>query len=196
MAVYSEFVYGAEVYGDTSLSTNDIYDVKFIRNNLLQITFLKDLVVNKDYYDVGTLAITPFDDAPIVSIRNILKLSSLTQASQSLLVVTDPIPEGAQYSVSIPPYQYRDGSTSSPCFIYAKYTRTKVDNILRSIPSHFDKSLSSNISSLLTAIAYSDELIGGARNDIVFQLTTEQLSGGSVTVDNMFMTVNGEDVTV
>jgi len=142
----------------------NVLDINVYSKKLVRILFDDEVIVNDTYNDPSNYSISVVDGSGPVEVVGVLPTNETT--SLEVILITQPMTPGTKYSISITELSNRSGITFSVLGLY--YARdTKVDSILRSIPSHFDKRPTSILASILTAIAINDDIIGGSRNDAI-----------------------------
>lgn len=165
MPLFGTFLYGSgPTYGVESR-------IEFIREDLVKVTLDYEVLLNEAYFDVSnyTIALAGGDGSSAIVVRAILKPSDdSVKTSDTIYIRTGPLQRGVEYEL------YIAGLTSSSTgtvvdnlTVPRTYRRTKVDSILSSCPSHFDKRPGSILGGLMTAIGISDNKIGGTFDESV-----------------------------
>jgi hypothetical protein len=161
---------------DAVAADDDISSIVVIARDMLMVTFRESLIVDSAYLDAASYTITAVTDgAAAIQITNVLmqfdedENPKFSSTPYLFLQVTQPT-LGAVYNIDIvtpTSLRYVDGTSPAAAVTVRKFQSryTKTDQTLRSIPKHFDKRVTAEIRTLLTAISLSDDLIGGSRRD-------------------------------
>lgn len=173
-----------------------ITSVTYLNADLIKITLNARVRIDSLFLDPANWVISA---APgYTSSTSVACVTVLTPADSSL-VATDTVflqttlhTLDAVYEVR---YLQLTDTTGFPVLEYQpsvfpyRTRSTKVDQILKSLPNHFDKRASSTIRSLVTAIGIQDDFIGGARND-AFRNRPIGFGGDPVEFVAPYFTVN------
>ena len=167
MAVFGSFVYGSGiVYGGTAAANTTISKIEFVAKDLIRVIFVGDVVLDDQYYDINNYAITFVGSADTdVNVRRVMAPTTDVKVASYVLLVTDRHAEGTRYSLTASNLTGRNGTTVVAAAKEATGRRTKVDAILSTLPSHYDKRPESVVRNVLTAIGWQDDLIGGSLDE-------------------------------
>lgn len=162
MAIFGSFTYGSsQVYGgDTAAIT-----VTYIAQNLIRVDFIAELVVDDALYTVDNYSITFADGSgnTDVNIREVVEFKDDRTTTQHVLLLTDRHTRGTAYELTVTDLRPRVGGTLPAATSAARTNRrTKVDTILQSLPSFYDRRPRAIIAGIMGAIGLEDERIGGA----------------------------------
>ena len=145
-----------------------ITDINVYSSTLVNIELSDEVLVDDAYYDI-----TNYTLSDGLTVTKVLELNDEVSASLNIILVTAPMIMGTQYTVTIDGIRDKtykatiaDGVASGLTGDFQARV-TKLDSILRSIPSHYDKRNTSLIHAIMTAISVSDDIIGGSRNDSI-----------------------------
>jgi len=167
MAVFGSFTYGSsQVYGaDGSAVT-----VTFIAQNLIRVDFLAELVVDDALYDASNYSITFADGSGStdVNVREVVQFEDDRTTTQHVLLLTDRHTRGTAYELTVSDLRPRVGGVIATATSAARTNRrTKVDSMLQSLPSFYDRRPGSIVASIIGAIGLEDERIGGSGSERV-----------------------------
>lgn len=143
-----------------------ITGLEVLSRKLVRVSFLDEMVINEKYYDPSTYTLQLVEGSGESIVKRVLTYQDESQTALEAILETQNLNDGNTYRLFVEgltsragkEYEDRDGNEF-------KVYRTKLDSILRSIPSHYDTRPGSNLGGLLTAIALSDNTIGGGRKD-------------------------------
>lgn len=162
MGVFGGFIYGGEgVGGDVYGPDVDILSAELISADAVRINFEQAIVVDEAYNDPTNYSITKVSgDGQDVSIRTVLPIGLDT--TTEVILVVDKISKDSVYQITVGAAV--TSAVGQNVVGAAEFTgrRTKVENILRGLPRHFDQRPESVLRTVLTAIGLSDETIGGS----------------------------------
>lgn len=166
MALFGSFTYGS---GQTYGPTDSAIAVTFISQNLLRIDFLAELVVDDTLYDVSNFEIQFAEGGGTdVSVREVVPFQDGRVVTDHVLLLTDRHTRGTAYTVTVSNLHPSVGGTL-PTESSASRTnrRTKVDSVLASLPSFYDRRPGSVVAAIAGAFGIEDERIGGAGSERV-----------------------------
>jgi hypothetical protein len=155
---WGTFIYGSgEEYGADA----DELGIDVLSSNVIRVRFSSTIVVDSEYLD-ETNYVVEDENGTALTVRRILDVSSST-ATDAVVVMNHPV-EGMTYTVVVSNIRNTSGFflSESGKFIAR---RSKLTNMLASLPRHYNKSPESVIYSILSAFALEDDLIGGSRDD-------------------------------
>ena len=162
MSLYNTFVYNSGLtYGTTEEIT--AVSATVINANTIELTFSGDVVRNVGYLNPANYAISVFEGtgSPIQVIK-VLNPNSLT--NDKVYLLTNYHTPGTTYLVAVSGLSGRAGQTVAGTFKFTSRV-TKLDQMLKSVPTHFSRDPDSLILNLLTAIAKVDDRIGGSLDE-------------------------------
>jgi len=146
--------------------------VTYVNPDLIRITISVRVRIDSDFLNPGNWIITVAEGNPSAADVECTKVLVPTDpnivATDTVFLQTTQHSADSIYEIRFLHLAATNGFplfVSQPRVFPYRSRKTKVDQILNSLPNHFDKRVESNIRSLLTAISLQDELIGGARND-------------------------------
>lgn len=155
---YLGFVYGdGTLYGACSFS---IGEVALLSRDTIRVTFDRQVVVNDAYKSTSNYTVSAADGS-VLNVRKVLAPLDGSLQTDEVVLALDKAVQGVEYTVSV------SSSISSvegyPVVNTATFTgrNTKVDDVVSSIPAHYDMSPGSNIRALIQAAALEDDKIGG-----------------------------------
>ncbi len=135
-----------------------------LSDDTVLMTFDTEIVVNAaardlDAYDI--VIVTGAGEA--VSVREVLLPQDSLTTTEVVLVVDKPT-HGTHYRVTATGLSGRDGSPVGGVSDFIG-RRTKAEDMIRTMPSHYNTRADSVMRAMLTAIGIQDEIIGGSRDD-------------------------------
>lgn len=148
---------------------DSITDVRLLARDVLRVVFSTSIAVDSTLMDEQSWTVTPVTaGASQVSVAQVMIDSSFSSVSFVDLKVTRST-VGDTYQVSASGLSKTDGSATIPGDLTAKFVShlTKVDSILRSMPTMYGSGVGSIVRQILTAIAIQDEEIGGESSVIL-----------------------------
>jgi hypothetical protein len=147
-----------------TFSVEDAPVVEPLSDDMIKITLDTEIVVDATARQIGAYNISVVaGSGEAVSVRKVLLPQDSLTASEIILVVDKPT-HGTHYRVTATGLNGRDGTLVGGASDFIG-RRTKTEEILRAMPSHYNISADSILRSVLTAIGIQDETIGGSRND-------------------------------
>jgi len=162
MAAYATFLYGGgTLYGGTQeLPIAELLlSVTTPSFDTVSIEFGVEFVVNPAYLSTSNYSIV--DGNTVLGVRKVLEPTNGSTSSKIILVVDRHTP-GTEYTFTVSGILRRDGYTLSSSETSFVSKQGKADNMLASIPRHFNTdATASTIRQVLQAVAASDTLIGG-----------------------------------
>lgn len=170
--------YGAPLYGAPTLygsgSPATVTEVEIITPTLVKFTLSASAVVDANYFDVANYSVVLKDqsttDARPKRVLQPYRENSEEEAQTAsyIYLVTEPLTIGSVYT-----FQITGGVQGSDKILVASFgddrtaRRTKAQNAINALPPHFDRRATSRIANLITAIAISDDRIGGSERERV-----------------------------
>jgi len=172
MAVFGSYVYGTGSTYGSAPSTALFSELYMLSETVIEITFSTPIMINDALKDTSNYQIEFFGNAGSTDVEVKRILAGPPEGSpnelkytSSIYLVTSVHTKGQKYKITISGLTSTLGGVLSSTDLHDTGTRTKVDEILSSIPSHYDKRPESTIRSILTAIGKQDDLIGGSRRE-------------------------------
>lgn len=163
MGVFGEFIYGGESVGGDVYGPDEAIRSDILAENVIILQLDSPVVVNNDFLSLSNYSISLIEGpGNQVNVRSIIRPQGLT--TSTILLEIDPPTKGATYQVGVGSLDSESGSTIEGFSVFIA-RRTKLDNMLRFLPNHWDSRPRSLIRQVLTAISIEDERIGGSRSD-------------------------------
>jgi hypothetical protein len=140
-----------------------------LSETVIELTFNTPVIVDAALLDTSNFQVE-FYSAPgstDVLVHRVMPGDSggTSKFVSTVQLITSKHTTGIRYKLTINNISSTLGGTLSAAEVAGTGARTKVDDILSNIPSHFDKRPESLIRSLLSAIGKQDDLIGGSRKE-------------------------------
>ncbi len=139
------------------------------QTNTLRVTLSEQVIVDAVYRSPDSYSVSIVEGEGPVSVRRVLVPRSDVLAINEIVLVLDKPTEGTHYRVSVLGLNGRDGAKVGGVGEFIA-SRTKVGNMIRAMPLHFDRRPESVIVAILTAIGQSDETIGGDQRTLPTQV--------------------------
>lgn len=150
-----------------TFSVEDAPVVEPLSDDMLRIVFDTEFVVNATARTPGAYTISVVEgDGQAVSVREVLLPQNSLTATEVILVVDKPT-HGTHYRVTATGLNGRDGTFVGGASDFIG-RRTKTEEMLRTMPSHYNMRADSLLRSVVTAIGIQDDIIGGSRSDSFF----------------------------
>lgn len=135
-----------------------------LADDIVLMTFEKEAVVDSKFSNPNTYTVTRVSsEGQDVAIRGVI-VPKNSRTTKEVALVLDKPTHGAHYRITASNLNGRDGNPvgGSGDFIGR---RTKTEDMIRVISSHYNTAPDSVIRQVLTAIGVQDDIIGGSRND-------------------------------
>lgn len=166
MAIFGSFEYGTGiVYGPSGFFGVGVEDVEIVHTNLVRVRFTDQVVVNDTFTNTDNYLLADETGVQIISLREVRVPT--TELTREVLLVTDPMPAGLSFYLTIFNLTLRDGSPVLLTQVKKEVYLTKVSSMLNALPSHLDARPGQPLRVFLEALGLSDERIGGARNELL-----------------------------
>lgn len=137
-----------------------------LTDDTVRFTFESEIVLDSRSTDLSAYEISVVSGpGEPVSIREVL-IPQDSRTSTFVILVVDKPSHGTHYRVTATGINGRDGGTVTGAGDFIS-RRTKTEDILRTIPGHYNTAAPSLLRAVFTAIGIEDELIGGSRNDLL-----------------------------
>lgn len=136
-----------------------------LADDMVRIIFDSEIVADSAALNPENYTISLVDGGgEAVSVRRVLLPTNSRTTSEVILVVDKPT-HGTHYRVSATGLKGRDGSPVGGTSDFIG-RRTKTEEMLRSIPNHYNTGADSIIRAVVTALGIEDDYIGGSRSDL------------------------------
>jgi hypothetical protein len=148
-----------------------ISSVTYIASDLIRLNLSFSARIDTDYKNIAGYYITGHAGSPIVGVSvNVLAVlipKNDVVVSPFVYLHTTPHTLGAEYEVNYGKLYDSSGVLvpAGPNVPYQSRS-TKTVQMLKSVPSHFDRQVESLIRNLVTAVSLEDDTIGGSRKDV------------------------------
>lgn len=165
MGVFGGFIYGGEsVGGDVYGPDVDVVAAELIALDAVRINVEAPIVVDAAYNDPANYNISVVSGpGQGVSVRRVLPTNDDT--TSEIILIMDKVSRGTTYEVSIGAALRSSLGQSVVGTAQFVGRRTKTENMIRSLPAHFNTHPESIVRSIVTAIGLADETIGGSQDD-------------------------------
>lgn len=140
----------------------NVEDINICSKRLVRILFDDEVIVNDNYNDPTNYTINVVEGTGPVEVVGVLPVN--TSTSLDIILITQPMTAGTEYQIVTGDLQTRSNLDFQVQGNYIARV-TKTDSLLRSIPQHYDKRVTSNLHAFLMAFGKSDDIIGGSRDD-------------------------------
>ncbi len=154
--------FGSAAFGSGTGETVLVFDVssvEYLAADLIKVTFSESVVVNNAYKLVGNY--TAVNDAGSWPVQQVI-VPYNTDVLDYVLLQISPQEVEVTYTITVANLTGRSGSSLEGTSASWTYHRTKIDSLLASMPTMYDKRPTANIRGLLTAIALGDNGVGGS----------------------------------
>lgn len=149
----------------------NVETVQYILDDLICLVLESPIRVDSSYYlNPANYVVQAHSGSPIPPVQ-VVVLQVLAPEDESLLTKkvylhTTSHANGAEYEANFVQFLDATGAVVLPganCPYQARISKT--GQMLKSLPSHFDRRVSSLIRNLITAVSSEDDIIGGSRSD-------------------------------
>lgn len=187
MANFGSFEYGTSVVYGPVPGPSVISEINILDKNVIQVVFSNNVLIddnllnadnytiefadNLGYSDVSVKKVFPHNAEPAISIEG--KTQREDKVTTRVDLLTDVHTSGQGYRITVSNINSAQGDEVPSAFSDANARRTKMELILRNVPSRFDKRPGSIVRTLLTSIGIEDDRIGGNLDESIFVEPTE-----------------------
>jgi len=152
---------GAELFVPPT-ETGPILETVVVRNNQIELIFLREYVIDDLLLDPDNYIITQ-DGAASYNIQVVTVEPGLDRATTDrVLLTTTTMKSGVTYTISAQTFLDIYGVTVDPLSEYSwDFRVSKIQNVMSRLPKHYNLEAGSLLSGLMTAIGTIDDQIGG-----------------------------------
>ena len=146
-----------------SFSVEELPSVEVLSENTIHVVFEEEVVVDSTFRDLSRYDVSVVSGSGDVAVRMVL-VPTRARATDQVVLVLDKLTGGTHYRVTVSGLNGRSGSLVGGTSDFVG-RRTKGGDMLRSMPSLYNKQPGSIINAILVAVGREDDLIGGGRDD-------------------------------
>jgi len=148
-----------------------IRSIDQIADDLIQVDFGENIRVDSDYLDTSNYVVIFEGTTTFARVREVLEPKDGSVIATYALLHVDKLAEGTRYEVSFSGLTDEAGTITNGQKSWLS-RRTKTDSIKTHIPRHLQMNTLSDMRAILEAISRSDDLIGGARDELLADAIT------------------------
>lgn len=137
--------------------------VEYLSQNSIRAWFDTAVVVGDKYYNKNNYSILSEDNTPL-EVLQVVYTPDLVRFNINLYIRNQT--PSKIYTLTVNNLNNRLGESLFNNTISWKYNKTKIDSFYSSLPKIYDKRPISYLGQIGSAIAYSDNIIGGSPNDM------------------------------